>query len=58
VREGVDEVWVLTRIDGPASLASLASLASRVMRFRPDVAFVMNSVSRPSQPMRACALRA
>lgn len=44
--KGLDEVWVPTRIDGPTSLASFASLVSRVMRFRPDVAFVMNSVSR------------
>jgi len=42
----VDDVWVLPRITGPATFARFASVVSRVMRFRPDLAFVMNSVSR------------
>ncbi|HET9325580.1 MAG TPA: glycosyltransferase family 9 protein [Candidatus Eisenbacteria bacterium] len=42
----IDDVWVLPRVSDLASIAHLASVTSSVMRFRPDVAFVMNSVSR------------
>src|SRR4029453_11431680 len=42
----VDEVWLLPRLPGPESFAHFARVTLRVMTFRPDVAFVMNSVSR------------
>jgi|SRR5262245_10812202 len=42
----VDRVWVLPRLTGPASLAAWWSVVSGLTGFRPDLAFVMNSVSR------------
>ena len=42
----LDRVWVLPRITGPRSLGAMLATVAAVMRFRPDLAFVMNSVSR------------
>jgi ADP-heptose:LPS heptosyltransferase len=42
----VDEVWVLPRIEGPGSLGRFLATLLAVASFRPDLAFVMNSVSR------------
>jgi len=44
--KGVDVVWDLPRIRSVASLARFMGTALQVMRFRPDVVFVMNTVSR------------
>src|SRR5947207_5430199 len=42
----LDDVWALPRVEGARSLASLLATVSAVARFRPDLAFVMNGVSR------------
>jgi len=42
----LDRVWVLPRVAGPRDAAPLLGIASAVAAFRPDLAFVLNSVSR------------
>jgi len=42
----LDQVWSLPRVAGPGALLATLAVARGVAGFRPDVAFVMNSVSR------------
>src|SRR5258706_5674539 len=42
----VDRVWVIPKVAGPRSAVSLAATLWAVARFRPEVAWVLNSVSR------------
>jgi ADP-heptose:LPS heptosyltransferase len=42
----VDEVVVLPRVNGPGGLVTFANAVRRVAALRPDLAFVLNSVSR------------
>lgn len=42
----LDQVWVMPRLSGPRSAASLAATLWEIARFRPEIAWVMNSVSR------------
>jgi ADP-heptose:LPS heptosyltransferase len=42
----VDEVWIVPRIAGPGDLATLTRRIASLIGLRPDLAFVLNSVSR------------
>jgi len=42
----VDEVWVQPRVAGLADAVAFAGVVAEVARLRPDLAFVLNSVSR------------
>src|SRR5215831_15946987 len=42
----VDEVWIVPRISGPQALVMMGRLIASLIRLRPDLAFVFNSVSR------------
>jgi ADP-heptose:LPS heptosyltransferase len=42
----IDEVWVVPRISGPKDVAALVHLLVSLIRLQPELAFVLNSVSR------------
>jgi ADP-heptose:LPS heptosyltransferase len=43
---GVDRLWILPRGRGPAGVGALLATLGSIAAFRPDLSFVMNSVSR------------
>ena len=52
----VDEVWTLPRVQDAAGAARWLDVVVKVARFRPDVAFVLNSVSRSKSADALAAL--
>lgn len=52
----VDQVWVMPKLRGPRSAGSLAAVLWEVARYRPEIAWVMNSVSRSKSADALAAL--